>query len=158
GDPDYAVSLACLGGVLWRRGEVEEAERRFREALAIRYEVLGEQHPDSVQSRKDLARLLRRRGDWASAQALTLCERAPSGNHSSQNDLSADVVVLSAAFMRLGEKLASAARLMGSPGVPPAATCLDELAACRRNYDRLRDETLRRIEHLDVPAPAPKLL
>jgi len=52
------------------------------------------------------------RGDWTGAQALTA---AAVGVDGGRKDLTAEVAVLSTNLTRLGETLASAARLMGAP-------------------------------------------
>ncbi|WP_074315687.1 tetratricopeptide repeat protein [Singulisphaera sp. GP187] len=154
--PDYAVSLTCLAGMLWRRDALDDAERCLREALAIRYDALGPDHPESVQGRKELVRILRHRGDWAGAQALIrpfLARAAPSNGQPIGRDLSDDLVVLSSQFQRLGETLASAARLMSSVGAPPPRGCVLDLWDCRKRFDTLQGEAVERIESLRVPNP-----
>jgi tetratricopeptide (TPR) repeat protein len=154
--PDYAVSLTCLAGMLWRRDALDEAERCLREAVAVRDGALGPGHPESIQGRKELVRLLRQRGAWAEAQALS----RPFSEHTGQEGgvsagagLSDDVVVLSGDLAELGEKLASAARLMNSVGAPPAADDVRKLNDCRQRFDSLRGEALERVESLRVPNP-----
>lgn len=159
--PDYAVSLACLGGVLWRLGRMDEAEHWFRQAMVIRFQVLGERHPESIQSRKELARLLRRRGDWAGAQALArsaVSHTAASAAAGARRDLTRDVVDLSSRFRNLGANLPAVARLMVEAGTPPPPGCVEHLAAARHGFLSVRDEALRRIDALRVPAPALEMI
>jgi tetratricopeptide (TPR) repeat protein len=154
--PDFAVSLTCLAGMLSRRGALDEAERCLREALAIRYDALGPDHPESIQCRRELVRLLRQRGEWAQAQALSRPAHEQTGQEcgvAAGVDLSEGLVILSSDLAKLGERLASAARLMNSVGAPPPARSIRELNDCRQRFDSLRGETLERVESLRVPNP-----
>jgi hypothetical protein len=49
-------------------GVTDEAERLFREALALRMRHLGEENPATAQCRLGLAALLRRRGELEEAR------------------------------------------------------------------------------------------
>src|SRR5262245_52388225 len=54
---------------LYGQGKAGEAVRLARQALAIRKNVLGENHPDTAQSLTNLGGLLKAQGDYAGAQA-----------------------------------------------------------------------------------------
>ncbi|MBP7777437.1 MAG: protein kinase [Acidobacteria bacterium] len=72
---DNAYALKRLGGVLMRRDELEESERRYREALALDREALAlDDRPqtryDMTFTLSDLALIESRRGLWAEAVVL----------------------------------------------------------------------------------------
>jgi CHAT domain-containing protein len=54
----------------YRKGQYREATVPARQALAIRREVLGERHPDTITSLNDLAGLLKAQGDLKAARPL----------------------------------------------------------------------------------------
>ena len=53
------------------QGELAAARRLFERALTIRETALGSEHPDTRQSRKDLALALWFAGDLAAARQLS---------------------------------------------------------------------------------------
>jgi len=70
--PDQRVlggSLRALGIVLLRQ-ETGGAEPVFREALAFHRKVLGNEHPGTAESLRDLASVLRDRGGLIEAETL----------------------------------------------------------------------------------------
>ena len=66
-----AESLNNLHGVLKARGDLEAAEMVARQVLAMRRRLLGDQHPDTVQSIDNLAVTLAVRKDYRAAEPLT---------------------------------------------------------------------------------------
>jgi CHAT domain-containing protein len=69
-----ATALNSQAFSLWQRVRAREALSLARQALAIRRELLGEDHPDYARSLNNLAMLYRAMGDYR--QALPLYEQA----------------------------------------------------------------------------------
>ena len=65
-----ATSLVNLAETLRPLGQLEEAERMFKDALRIRRAVLGNDHPLVPATLTSLAALLRDLGDYAEAESL----------------------------------------------------------------------------------------
>ena len=59
----YAIILNNLGNLYYKMGEYEKAEPLFQQALDIRKEVLGENHPDYAASLKSLEDLKKAMGE-----------------------------------------------------------------------------------------------
>jgi non-specific serine/threonine protein kinase/serine/threonine-protein kinase len=53
----------------YRAGNLDEAERLFREAHGIRLEVLGEEHPETVGYASNVAAMLARKGEYEAADS-----------------------------------------------------------------------------------------
>ncbi|AKF04123.1 serine/threonine-protein kinase [Sandaracinus amylolyticus] len=88
GRPDEleATLRNASGVVLTERGELEDAERELRAALALRVRRLGEEHPEVARVRSNLGNVARLAGrlDDALAEhrrALAIDERALSPSH-----------------------------------------------------------------------------
>ena len=69
-----------------RRGDLDEGERLYREALAIKERVLGPDLPEIANTLNNLGTVLRRRGDYADAEvayrrALALYENVVAPDH-----------------------------------------------------------------------------
>ncbi|MEU6412680.1 tetratricopeptide repeat protein [Microbispora sp. NPDC046933] len=64
------ASRANLAVVLRQLGRLEEAEAEQRAVLGARRRVLGEEHPDTLNSRNNLADVLRDLGQFEEAQVL----------------------------------------------------------------------------------------
>ncbi len=56
------TSLSSLGVVRWVKGDLDGAEKLFRQALPILVEGLSPKHPDVAKCRMNLIRLLQTRG------------------------------------------------------------------------------------------------
>lgn len=65
-----ANSLYGLGIVLDRQGRYKDAERSYRDALALQHQLYGESHSDIARTLKDLAQALDDDGDLKGAIAL----------------------------------------------------------------------------------------
>jgi len=65
----------ALGWVLEDEGKYDEAERSYREALAIDRRAYGDQHPSVALPLSGLAGLLAAKGDYTAAEA-PLVEKA----------------------------------------------------------------------------------
>ncbi|MFN3240663.1 MAG: protein kinase domain-containing protein [Planctomycetota bacterium] len=68
--PDVLAARQHRAVLLQRRGDVDEAERAFRELLQGRVRVFGEGHTLVARSRADLAWLLQERGQLGEAERL----------------------------------------------------------------------------------------
>jgi serine/threonine-protein kinase len=80
-DPEVAESLAGLGILVGRRGDVERSAALLRQALGIQEKVLGPAHPRVAITLKALGVGARYRSDWAEAdrlyrKALAILEKA----------------------------------------------------------------------------------
>src|SRR5262249_29683488 len=83
---EVAVNLSNLAGLLRARGHDAEAERFYRQALAMREQLLGPEHPEVALTANNLAVLLKTRGDCDEAaalyrRALAIFERATGPDH-----------------------------------------------------------------------------
>lgn len=69
GQPEAEAGVqSMLGTTYLGLSLLEPAERRLDRALALRREILGEEHPDTLKSRNDWARLLTSQGKYAEAE------------------------------------------------------------------------------------------
>jgi tetratricopeptide (TPR) repeat protein len=59
-----------LAAVLHGQGKAEEAEKMYRQALKLRKEVLGEEHPDTLDTMECLAITLSDLGQYVEAEQL----------------------------------------------------------------------------------------
>jgi len=80
-DPEVAESLAGLGILVGRRGDVERSAALLRQALGIQEKVLGPAHPRVAITLKAQGVGARYRSDWAEAdrlyrKALAILEKA----------------------------------------------------------------------------------
>ncbi len=74
-DPEIEAAIRNELGVAYLKlGEYGSAEPHLRAALTLRERTLGEAHPDTATTQRNLAGLLRQKGD--SAQARVLFERS----------------------------------------------------------------------------------
>ena len=69
-DPAAMTARASLAGTLLRRGRCGEAETFYRELLADRSRILGEDHPDTLATRHDLAAAIGWQGRYGEAEQL----------------------------------------------------------------------------------------
>ena len=58
--PEVAQSLNDLAVILAAQGRLEDAEPLLREALGMRRKLLGNEHPDTLDSLNGLARVFQR--------------------------------------------------------------------------------------------------
>ncbi|KAG8825901.1 hypothetical protein FRC17_008464 [Serendipita sp. 399] len=63
-------SMRYLAATLWRRGQLEEAEKLQRAGLELSIEILGQKHRDTVQAIGNLALTLLDRGQLEEAEKL----------------------------------------------------------------------------------------
>lgn len=96
GDPEEATRLAAQARERQDRGQFAEAAEIAKQALAIREQQLGANHPDTAESLHDLAEAYRSLGEYAKAlpmarRALDIRERVLGKDHlataASLNDL-----------------------------------------------------------------------
>jgi hypothetical protein len=159
---EYATTLACLAGVLWSGGRLDEAESLYRTALEVREDVLGARHPEAVRTRKELARLLRRRGDWAGAQLL-LDRLTPTANGATVLRIPAATSIerlgpLAREFANRADCLDAAAERMRNRGLPVADGLIDQLESSRADFDAICREARERAACIDGSAPRPESL
>ncbi|HEY0734743.1 MAG TPA: helix-turn-helix transcriptional regulator, partial [Herpetosiphonaceae bacterium] len=86
GDARAAGLANALGEHLRQLGVYAEAQRAYEQALVIRQQVLGHDHPDSARSLNNLGELLRDQGQYAAAQrvheqALAIRQRVLGNDH-----------------------------------------------------------------------------
>jgi len=77
---DVAVNLNNLAALYYARGNIKEAEWRYRRALAIKEKLLGVNHPDVAMTLNNLAVLCKAQQRYPEAallyrRALTIFER-----------------------------------------------------------------------------------
>ena len=65
-----AAAQHRLASALWRAGQKKEAEPLVRQVLETRRRVLGEDHPDTLRSKNNLAVLLEQTGRREEAKRL----------------------------------------------------------------------------------------
>ena len=68
--PDLAEVLNDMGMLLWQRGDSEEAEKFYRESLAMNRRLLGEKHPEVANGLENVAMALSDKGDLDGAEVL----------------------------------------------------------------------------------------
>lgn len=70
-DPAVADAIEELGLNFFDQGKLDEAEERLREALALRWKILGEEpHPDIAENLNNLALVLSVSGELVESEAL----------------------------------------------------------------------------------------
>lgn len=69
-DPAAMTARGCLADTLVRRGRSGEAEALYRELLADRRRVQGDDHPDTLATRHDLAVAIGMQGRYGEAEQL----------------------------------------------------------------------------------------
>jgi tetratricopeptide (TPR) repeat protein len=69
-NPDLAEVLNDMGYVLSESGDLNNAERFYRESLAMYQRVLGDKHPYVATELENVANTLQSKGDLAGAEAL----------------------------------------------------------------------------------------
>jgi CRP-like cAMP-binding protein/tetratricopeptide (TPR) repeat protein len=69
-DPAAMAARGCLADTLVRRGRAGEAETLYRELLADRCRVLGDDHLDTLTTRHDLAAAIGMQGRYGEAEEL----------------------------------------------------------------------------------------
>jgi tetratricopeptide (TPR) repeat protein len=84
--PDLAEVLNDMGVLLWRNGDLDEAEKFYRESLAMNRKLLGEKHPEIANGLENVAMSLQDKGDLAGAedmyqQSLTMRRELLGENH-----------------------------------------------------------------------------
>ena len=67
-----ATSLNNLAALYYSQGRYEEAEPLYLEALDLRKQLLGDNHPDVAQSLNNLAYLYQSQGRYTEAEPLYL--------------------------------------------------------------------------------------
>jgi tetratricopeptide (TPR) repeat protein len=67
---EVAITLNNLAAAYQRKGELLEAERGFRRALAIKEKTLGPDHPAIAPTLNNLAVVRRQQGDYSEAEAI----------------------------------------------------------------------------------------
>ena len=68
--PDLAEVLNDMGMLLWRSGDLDGAEKFYRESLAMNRRLLGEKHPEIANGLENVAMSLQDKGDLAGAEIL----------------------------------------------------------------------------------------
>jgi tetratricopeptide (TPR) repeat protein len=68
--PDLAEVLNDMGAMLWQHGDLDPAEKFYREALAMNRRLLGDKHPEIATGLENVGTLRWDRQDLAGAEAL----------------------------------------------------------------------------------------
>jgi len=68
--PDLAEALNDMGLLLDERGDLDESEKFYREALAMYQRLLGDKHPYVATALENVALILQDKGDLAGAETL----------------------------------------------------------------------------------------
>ncbi len=68
--PDLAQAINDLGQMLEQRGDYDEAEQLYLEAIAMKRRLLGDKHPEIAAGLENLAQILQDKGDLVQAEAL----------------------------------------------------------------------------------------
>lgn len=68
--PDLAEVLNDMGLLLYENGDLTNAERYYRESLAMNRRLLGDKHPEIANGLENVAMTMQDRGDLAGAQVL----------------------------------------------------------------------------------------
>ncbi len=138
-DPARVTGLLALGHVLETRGDIDEAERTFRQAHAAARGIRGEQHPDTCAALAGVAQLLHKHGRLVEAEvayrqvlaALRCIYAGPNQPEATTLDgLAAVRSSLGAhdeAEQLVRESLSMRRRLFGDRH-EDVATCLDDLS------------------------------
>jgi tetratricopeptide (TPR) repeat protein len=84
--PDLAEALNDMGALLYRHGDLDEAEKFYRESLAMNRKLLGEKHPEIANGLENVAMSLQDKGDFSGAedmyqQALAMRRELLGENH-----------------------------------------------------------------------------
>ncbi len=145
--PYLAQSLNGLAEVHRAQGNLDDAERLHRGALAIREKTLEPDHPAVAQSQYNLAEVLRAQGKLAAAETLYERARAVRGRIAAQaSSWQGDMDAADAAYLRGdhagAEKLllAAVARAEGFGSRDPRlARSLNNLAELNRVQRRYAD-------------------
>jgi tetratricopeptide (TPR) repeat protein len=142
GVADWPDLLNRAGAYFHGRAAYSQAAPLFRDALAIREQTLGLEHPATALSLNDLALLLKDQGDFAGARplverALAIYEKALGPEHphtaTTLNNLASllyDQGDLAAARPLFGRALAIREKTLG-PEHPDTATTLNSLGAVK---------------------------
>ncbi len=130
---NVAVTYNSLGNLSRYRGDLEGAEKNYREALAIHRRVLGENHPYVATDLHNLGRLLEARGNIPEAEQLlresmAVLDKVYDGPHADKAQVMRSVAEFYMNQMQLdkADSLAYAA-----------------LAMARQLYGEISDETNR---------------
>jgi tetratricopeptide (TPR) repeat protein len=68
--PDLAEVLNDMGLLLYEKGDSNEAEKFYRESLAMNRKLLGEKHPEIANGLENVAMTVQDKGDLAGAETL----------------------------------------------------------------------------------------
>jgi tetratricopeptide (TPR) repeat protein len=99
-DPLWGAEMAtALGRHLWHTGDYEGARQHYLQALAVRRQHLGEEHPDTADSYNNIGMLLRDLGDFSGCranleQALALRLKLLGESHADTADTISELGVL----------------------------------------------------------------
>ena len=84
--PDLAEVLNDMGVLLYRHGDLDEAEKFYRESLAMNRKLLGDKHPEIANGLENVAMCMQDKDDLAGAedmyqQSLTMRRELLGENH-----------------------------------------------------------------------------
>jgi tetratricopeptide (TPR) repeat protein len=110
--PDLAEVLNDMGVLLWRHGDLDEAEKFYRESLAMNRKLLGDKHPEIANGMENVAMSLQDKGDLAGAedmyrQSLTMRRELMGENHPDVAQTLANLASLQYDRGNTGEALAN---------------------------------------------------
>ncbi|MEM9454418.1 MAG: serine/threonine-protein kinase [Myxococcota bacterium] len=132
GDPTkVATNLNHLGLVSYDQGKYEDATRYYQQALEMRAQALGSDHPDTADVRDHLGMVFERRGEYEEARqhyqrALEIRESALGANHP---DVAYSLLGLAKVVLKAGEPVSARAYAERALSIREAATVTPELRA-----------------------------
>lgn len=141
-----------VGGFFWFQGRYVEAERLQRDAIRVREELLGAEHPETLTVVSDLASTLWRQGRLEEAERLEIrvveaWKRAEGEEHPKTLDVMSNLATTISNLGRLeeaeelGSRVAQTRKRVLGEEHPDTLTSMNNLAVTIRDQGRLDEAT-----------------